>query len=124
MAPRKPSPAQALAKVRRMFKAFETGDVSDAADYVRAAYFNRESDDRSNARGPDESAHSVARLRGAFTELKFDEQDAVVAGEKIAMRVIMSGCHTGDFIGHAASGRRYADNASWAEMSRLFHETL
>jgi nogalonic acid methyl ester cyclase/aklanonic acid methyl ester cyclase len=115
MAPRKPSPAHALAKVRRMFKAFETGDLSDAADYVHAEYFNRESDDRSNARGPDELAHSVAWLRGAFSELKFEEQDVVVSGEKVAMRVIMSGCHTGDFIGHAATGRHFA-----AEQMHLF----
>jgi nogalonic acid methyl ester cyclase/aklanonic acid methyl ester cyclase len=115
MAPRKPSPAHAIAKVRRIFKAFETGDLSDAADYVHPEYFNRESDDRTNARGPDELAHSVAWLRSAFSDLKFAEQDTVIAGEKVAVRVVMSGCHTGEFIGHAATGRRFA-----AEQVHLF----
>jgi len=115
MAPRKPSPAHAIAKVRRIFKAFETGDLSDAADYVHPEYFNRESDDRINARGPDELAHSVAWLRSAFSDLKFEEQDTVVAGEKVAVRVVMSGCHTGEFIGHAATGRRFT-----AEQVHLF----
>jgi nogalonic acid methyl ester cyclase/aklanonic acid methyl ester cyclase len=115
MPPRKPSPTRALANVRRIFRAFETGDVSDAADYLHPDYFNRESGDRSNARGPDELAHSVAWLRGAFSELKFEEQDVVVSGEKVAMRVVMSGCHTGDFIGHAASFRRFT-----AEQVHLF----
>ncbi len=108
MPPRKPSPARAIAHVRRIFKAFETGDVSDAADYLHPDYLNRESDDRTNARGPGELAHSVAWLRGAFSDLKFEEQDVVAAGDKVAMRVVMSGCHTGDFIGHAATGRRFA----------------
>ncbi|HEX3971567.1 MAG TPA: ester cyclase [Stellaceae bacterium] len=115
MAPHKPSRAHSIANVRRMFKAFETGDLHDAAEYVHPEYFNRESDDRTNARGPDELAHSVAWLRGAFSELKFEEQDVVVSGEKVAMRVVMSGCHTGDFIGHAATGRRFA-----AEQVHLF----
>ncbi|HEY3920357.1 MAG TPA: ester cyclase [Stellaceae bacterium] len=115
MAPRKPSPTRAIANVRRIFKAFETGDLGDAADYVHPDYFNRESDDRTNARGPDELAHSVARLRGAFSELKFEEQDVLVAGDRVAMRVVMSGRHTGDFIGHAPTGRRVA-----AEQMHLF----
>jgi nogalonic acid methyl ester cyclase/aklanonic acid methyl ester cyclase len=115
MPPRKPSPARAIANARRIFKAFETGDVSDAADYLHAEYFNRESDDRTNTRGPDELAHSVAWLRGAFSELKFAEQDVVAAGDKVVMRVVMSGRHTGDFIGHAATGRRFA-----AEQVHLF----
>ena len=115
MPPRKPSPARAIANVRRIFKAFETGDVSDAADYLHPEYFNRESDDRTNARGPDELAHSVAWLRGAFSGLKFEEQDVVAAGDKVAVRVVMSGCHTGDFIGHAATGRHFS-----AEQVHLF----
>ena len=115
MAPHKPSRARSLANVRRIFRAFETGDLSDAADYVHPEYFNRESDDRSNARGPDELAHSVAWLRGAFSELRFEEKDVVSSGDKVAMRVVMSGCHTGDFIGHAATGRRFS-----AEQVHLF----
>lgn len=115
MPPRKPSPARAIANVRRIFKAFETGDTSGAAEYLHPDYFNRESDDRSNARGPDELAHSVAWLRAAFSELKFDEQDVLVSGDKVAMRVVMSGCHTGEFIGHAPTGRRFA-----AEQVHLF----
>jgi nogalonic acid methyl ester cyclase / aklanonic acid methyl ester cyclase len=115
VAPHKSSPARSIAKVRRIFKAFETGDLSDVADYVHPEYFNRESDDRTNARGPDELAHSVAWLRGAFSELKFEEQDVVASDDKVAVRVVMSGRHTGDFIGHAATGRRFA-----AEQVHLF----
>jgi nogalonic acid methyl ester cyclase/aklanonic acid methyl ester cyclase len=115
MPPRKPSPTRAIANVRRIFKAFETGDVSDAADYLHPDYVNRESDDRTDARGPDELAHSVAWLRGAFSELKFAEQDVLISGDKVAVRVVMSGCHTGAFIGHAPTGRRFA-----AEQVHLF----
>lgn len=115
MAPRKPSPGRAIANVRRIFKAFETGDLADAADYIHPDYFNRESDDRTNARGPEELAHSVGWLRGAFSELKFEEQDVLVSGDRVAMRVVMSGRHTGDFIGHAPTGRRFA-----AEQVHLF----
>jgi len=115
MPPRKPSPTRAIAATRRVFKAFETGDVSDAADYLHRDYVNRESEDRTAARGPAELAHSVAWLRSAFSELKFEERDILVSGDKVAMRVVMSGCHTGPFIGHAPSGRRFA-----AEQIHLF----
>jgi nogalonic acid methyl ester cyclase / aklanonic acid methyl ester cyclase len=100
--------AKAIAAARRIFKAFETGDLADAPEYVHPEYFNRESDDRTNARGPAELAHRVASLRSAFSELKFEERDIVVAGDKIAMRVVMSGRHTGEFLGHAPTGRSFA----------------
>src|ERR1700760_194454 len=108
MPPRKPSPTRALANVRRIFLAFETGDLSDAADYLHPDYYNRESDDRTAARGPDELAHSVAWLRGAFSDLTFEEQDVLVSGDKVVMRVVMSGYHSGPFLGHAPTGRRFA----------------
>lgn len=107
--------AKATAAARRIFKAFETGDLADAAEYIHPDYFNRESEDRTNAHGPDELAHSVAWLRSAFSELKFEERDLVAAGDKVAVRVVMSGCHTGDFLGHAPTGRRFA-----AEQVHLF----
>ena len=80
MPPRKPSPARAIANVRRIFKAFETGDLAGAADFVHPEYVNRESDDRTDARSPAELAHSVAWLRASFSELKFEERDVVAAG--------------------------------------------
>lgn len=100
--------SRAVTAARRIFKAFETGDLADAADFVHPEYFNRESDDRTNARGPAELAHSVAWLRSAFSELKFDERDVVAAGERVAIRVVMSGRHTGAFLGHAPTGRSFA----------------
>src|SRR5580698_6827345 len=115
MPPRKPSPTRALANVRRIFRAFETGDLAEAGDYIHPDYINRESDDRTAARGPAALAQSVARLRGAFSELKFEEQDVIVTGDKVVMRVVMSGCHTGAFIGHAPTGRHFA-----AEQVHLF----
>jgi nogalonic acid methyl ester cyclase/aklanonic acid methyl ester cyclase len=107
--------AQAVAAARRIFRAFETGDLADAADYIHPEYFNRESDDRTTAHGPDELAHSIAWLRSAFSELKFEERDVVASGDKVAVRVVMSGRHTGEFLGHAPTGRRFA-----AEQVHLF----
>ena len=115
MPPRKPSPTRALATVRRIFRAFETGDLSDAAAYLHPDYDNRETDDRTAARGPAALAQSVAWLRGAFSVLKFEEQDVIVSGDKVVLRVVMSGCHTGPFRGHAPTGRRFA-----AEQVHLF----
>jgi nogalonic acid methyl ester cyclase / aklanonic acid methyl ester cyclase len=99
---------KALAAARRIFKAFETGDLANAADYVHPEYFNRESDGRTDARGLDELAHSVAWLRSAFSELKFEERDVIASGDRVAMRVVMSGRHTGAFLGHHPTGRSFA----------------
>lgn len=96
------------AAVRRIFKAFESGDVSDAHEYVDPEYFNRESDDRTSARGPAELGHSVQWLRGAFSDLRFDVKDLIGDRDKVAARVVMSGRHTGTFVGHASTGRAFA----------------
>jgi steroid delta-isomerase-like uncharacterized protein len=100
--------AKALAAARRIFKAFETGNVADAADFIHPEYFNPDAADRSPAHGPDELTHRIVSLRSAFSELKFEERDSVAAGDKVAIRVVMSGRHTGSFLGHPATGRRFA----------------
>ena len=69
--------SRVLAAARRIFKAFETGDLAGAADFVHPEYVNRESDDRTDARSPAELA---AWLRASFSELKFEERDVVAAG--------------------------------------------
>lgn len=57
--------------------------------------------------GP-EGANAVLRwLRGAFNDLSYEVKDAFGAGDRVAIRVITRGTHTGEFMGRAASGRPF-----------------
>jgi len=104
-----------IAAVCRIFRAFETGNLSDAAEYVHPEYFNHESIDRTGSRGPAELAHSVDWLRSAFSELAFHVEDIIATNDRVAVHVVMSGRHSGSFLGHPPTGRRFA-----AEQVHLF----
>jgi steroid delta-isomerase-like uncharacterized protein len=46
--------------------------------------------------------------REAFPDLRMDVDDILVDGDKVAVRMHMSGTHKGDFMGMPASGRRFS----------------
>ncbi len=49
----------------------------------------------------------VRWLRDAFSDLHYDIQDEIVAGDKVVVRVISSGRHTGEFIGFSPTGKTF-----------------
>lgn len=42
----------------------------------------------------------------AFPDVTFDVEDMFAAGDKVAVRVRLTGTHSGDFLGHPSTGRR------------------
>ena len=58
-------------------------------------------------RGP-EGANAVLRwLRGAFDDLSYEIEDAFGDGDRVAIRLVTRGTHTGEFMGKPATGRRF-----------------
>jgi predicted ester cyclase len=47
-------------------------------------------------------------MRGAFPDLRMNVQDMLVEGDKVAVRVLMSGTHQGEFLGMSGTGRRFS----------------
>jgi nogalonic acid methyl ester cyclase / aklanonic acid methyl ester cyclase len=111
---------EVTAAVRKMFEAISTGDVSNVADYISKDYVNLEamddSEERSNLRGPEEFVATVKLLRGAFSDIHYEEQEIIVEENRVALRTIETGRHTGPFFGIAPTGRSFTH-----EQAHFFH---
>ena len=86
--------------VRQAFEATNTGDTSRVHEFISPHYFNHESQVdpvRSKLRGPEEFTDTVRALRGAFTDLHYQEQGVFAADDKVALVVKVNGKHTGTF---------------------------
>jgi predicted ester cyclase len=100
---------QSVQAVERMFKAIETGDVSDVDAYIAKDYLNRESvdDGRSDKRGPGEFRETAEWLRAAFSNLRFENVDVLACEDRVVVVTYMSGVHTGSFLGLPGTQRPF-----------------
>ncbi len=60
--------------------------------------------------GPEGLKPIVEAIRKGIPDVKYTIQDMVVAPDKVAVRVVMTGTHTGDFFGIAPTGKRVTVN--------------
>jgi SnoaL-like polyketide cyclase len=89
------------AQGRRAYRAVETGDLSDAADYIAPEWQNREAEAEPPAArqpGPAGFAATVRWLRTAYSELRFVEHTAIVEGDLVVSHVTMHGRQTGPLV--------------------------
>jgi predicted ester cyclase len=95
--------------VERMFRAIETGDLSDASVYIAENYVNRESidDGRSDKRGPEEFRETAKWLRSAFSDLHFEHVDVFACADRVVVLTYMSGRHTAPFLGLPITNRAF-----------------
>jgi predicted ester cyclase len=100
---------KAIEAVQRTFRAIESGNVSDAGEYIAKDYLNRESvdDGRSEKRGPDEFRETAAWLRSSFSDLRFENVDVIACGDRVVVVTYMSGRHTAPFLGLPATNRSF-----------------
>lgn len=97
----------ATTAVRRMLSAMETGDVSDAADYIHPEFLNPEALDRSDARGPDCWAQSIAWFRNTFADVRVHVNDIVEAGDQVTASVVIDARQVGELAGLPATNRPF-----------------
>jgi SnoaL-like polyketide cyclase len=86
---------------RRAYRAIETGDVSDAAEYIAPTWHNAEAVAEPPAArqpGPAGFACTVRWLRRAYSDIRFVEHEAVAEGDLVISRVIMHGVQTGPLV--------------------------
>ena len=57
--------------------------------------------------GPESVKQTVRRLHDAFGGLRFEVQDEIAEGDKVVQLVIMSGRHTGSFVGREPTGQEF-----------------
>jgi steroid delta-isomerase-like uncharacterized protein len=88
--------------VRHMYDALSTGDTT-LVDQALAPDWEAHPALRT-ASGPAGWKAAITHLRGAFTDLTVTIEDVVVAGDRVAVRAVTRGVHTGELLGVPGTG--------------------
>jgi predicted ester cyclase len=91
-------------RVRRTYECFETGKLDGLDDIVAADCIDHNPLPGVPG-GLDGLKQSIELLRNAFSALTVDIRDQVEEGDTCVTRAIISGTHTGAFLGIPATGR-------------------
>jgi predicted ester cyclase len=97
--------AQAKALVMRLWEEAWNQGRLDVVDEVLAP----DAEDRHSFEEVDFRAHlkaAIGEFRTGFPDLHAEVEDLVAEGDRVAMRVQISGTHAGPFFGTAPTGRR------------------
>lgn len=86
---------------------FSKGNLAAAEKYVHPDYLNHEAAAHRPA-GPEGMRQTVSWLREAFSELRFDVRDAIADRDRVALRVQMSGVHTGPLMGMPPTNKPFS----------------
>lgn len=92
--------------VRTQLEYFGAGRYDLAEQFVTDDYVDHEAP-RGTPPGPEGSNAVLRWLLGAFNDLSYEIHDAFGAGDRVAVRLTTRGTHTGEFVGKAATGRRF-----------------
>src|SRR5690606_20721974 len=102
---------ESIRAVRKLIEAFNTGDTTKLDELVNPEYFNHEtqaSPERAKLRGPDEVRDTITKLRSAFADLQYKEQEIIASGDKVVVILQVSGRHVGDFFGIEPTGNSFS----------------
>lgn len=111
--------------VRRSIEALNTGDVSKVSEFIHPNYFNHESQaspERAKLRGPEEFIDTVKKLRAAFDDLHYTEQESIASNDMVVLIMMVTGKHTGDFFGIPPKGNLFSYQA--AHISRIADDMI
>ena len=92
--------------VRTQLEYFGAGRYDLAERFVTADYVDHEAP-AGTPGGPDGAIAVLRWLRGAFNDLSYEVKDAFGSGDRVAVRLITRGTHTGEFMGKPATGRPF-----------------
>jgi predicted ester cyclase len=86
---------------------FENGNLDAADELVHPEFVNHEAPTGS-PQGPEGLKETVAWLRGLWGPMRFDLENEMCEGDKVAARVLMHGRHVGEFLGQPPTGKEFA----------------
>src|SRR5262245_48308114 len=88
-----------IAAVRRTFEElFMRGNLALADELVTADFVNHDAPPGTPS-GPEGLRRVVVMLRAAFPDLRYTIDDAIAAGDRVAVRVTLHGTHLGPLPG-------------------------
>ena len=92
---------------RALDEVFAQGSLDTVDEIFHPDFVNHEAGPRTPP-GPGGLKMTVAWLHSSFSDLLYDIKDEIVEGDKVVVRVISSGRHTGEFIGFPPTGKTFA----------------
>lgn len=100
----------AKAVVRRWCAAWNQHDVEAAVALLSEAYVRHDAN-LPEVIGPDAQRQFMQGLFAAFSDMALEEQAIIADGDLVALRLLISGRHTGEFLGIAATDRQVSFQA-------------
>jgi len=95
--------------VRRMVRAYSTGETGDVEQYIHPDYLNPASLEHMDCRGPEAFAMAVAWLRMTFSEeARLEEVRYEENGSWVRAHLVLYGRHIGELVGMPATGRPFS----------------
>jgi steroid delta-isomerase-like uncharacterized protein len=97
------------ALVHSLYEAMNTGDeklVDDVVNNVVAPGWQNTPLPPGGAAGAEAFRGTVAFLRSVFPDFTITHEDFVVTGDKVAVRSVSRGTHSGELLGIPATGRK------------------
>jgi len=86
--------------VRRFFtEVFNEGNLEAVDDFIHPEHENHDPTAPDVPKGPEGVRQLVELYRSAFPDIRFEHEDTVLAGDKIAHRWTFEGTHRGEMMG-------------------------
>jgi steroid delta-isomerase-like uncharacterized protein len=92
--------------VRYFEEVWNQGNLEVLDELLDSGYINHSPGIPNPEPGPNGLKPIVSAIRTAFPDLKYVIQNMVVTENQVAVHVLMTGTHTGDFFGIAPTGKR------------------
>jgi predicted ester cyclase len=100
-----PADAAQMTRTARLFYAFwDTGNEDDASAAVDKDFRDNTLPD-GRPQGPKGLLYASRTIRSAVPDLHCAIEDLLVSGDKVTARLLFTGTHTGEFMGHPATGK-------------------
>jgi steroid delta-isomerase-like uncharacterized protein len=96
--------------IRYFEEVWNRGELEVLDELIASDYINHSPGAPNPKPGPEGLKPIVIALRNGIPDVKFTIQDMVVTADKVAVRVVMTGTHTGDFFGIAPTGKYVSVN--------------
>ncbi len=95
-----------LAK-RALDEVFSGGRLDTLDEIFHPDFINHEAGPQTPP-GRDGLKVTLRWMRSSFSDLRYEVQDAIAEDDKVVLRVMSKGRHTGEFMGFPATGREFA----------------
>lgn len=92
--------------VRRALGLLADGDLDAVDEVIHPEFVNHEAA-AGRPGGPEGMRQTAEWLRATFSDLRFEEQDIVAEGDRVVVRVLFKGTHSGELMGIPATGKAF-----------------